>query len=57
MNYPERSGLPVELFCNFVDGKPHISSKHDHNKKNFFENELFSFLLLSITIPSLVSHK
>lgn len=25
----------MELFCNFVDGKPHISSKHDHNKKNF----------------------
>lgn len=36
MNYPERSGLPVELFCNFVDGKPHISSKLDHNKKIFF---------------------
>lgn len=57
MNYPEQFGLPVELFCNFVDGKPHILSKHDHNKKNFFlKNEIF-FPPLSITIPSPVSHK
>lgn len=60
MNYPERSGLPVELFCNFVDGKPHISSKHDHNKKNFSKKKkkgVIFFPTLSITIPSQVSHK
>lgn len=56
MNYPEQFGLPEELFCNFVDGKPHILSKHDHNKKNFLKNENF-FPTLSITIPSPVSYK
>lgn len=43
MNYPEQSGLPVELFCNFVDGKPHISSKHDHNKNNFFKSYILPY--------------
>lgn len=38
MNYSDWSGLPVELFCNFVDGKPHISSKHDHNEMNFLKS-------------------
>lgn len=37
-DYSDWSGLPVELFCNFVDGKPHISSKHDHNEMNFLKS-------------------
>lgn len=56
MNYPERSGLPVELFCNFVDGKPHISSKHDHNKKNFSKkkkrSDFLSYSKHSHSLPS-----
>lgn len=32
MNYSEWAGLPVGLFCNFVDGESRISSKQDHNK-------------------------
>ena len=30
----------MELFCNFVDGKPHISSKHDRNKNNFLKTDI-----------------
>lgn len=55
MNYPERSGLPVELFCNFVDGKSHISSKHDHNKKNFSPKKRSDFLSYSKHYHSLPS--
>lgn len=33
---------PSGIVLNFVDGKPHISSKHDHNKKNFWRFRPFS---------------
>lgn len=52
MNYPEPSGLPVELFCNFVDGKPHISSKHDHNKNDFFKSYFLPYSKHSHPLPS-----
>lgn len=42
----------MELFCNFVDGKPHISSKHDHNKKNFLRKSFLPYSKHYHPLPS-----